>query len=229
MESRLRHVAVKLVDLVFPRCCVRCGGEGSVLCSRCEAAGPMRAAQVCCPFCGEGDAARTCFACREEHAIEGVTALATYADPVVRRVITGWKYHGDPAYTQVIESWIGASNVLARFQCWTIIPVPLHAARRRSRGFDQAVEIARMVAKASGGVFAEPLIRQWYTSPRAQTKRTDRDDTELYGAFQAKGPVPQNILLCDDVFTTGATLEAAATALKHAGAAHIWAFTVARS
>jgi predicted amidophosphoribosyltransferase len=129
----------------------------------------------------------------------------------------------------VIDSWIGASNALARFEDWTIVPVPLHAARRRSRGFDQAVEIARMFAKASGGVLSESLTRQWYTAPRAQIKRIDRNDTELHGVFQTKGLVAPNILLCDDVFTTGATLEAAATALKSAGAEHIWAFTVARS
>ncbi len=228
MESRLRNVAVNLVDLMFPRHCARCGDEGEVLCESC-AATVVRVARTCCAFCGEGNSERTCFRCRDTHVIEGVTALASYADPVVRRVITGWKYHGDPAYAKTIERWIDTATSLKRFEGWTVVPAPLHVSRRRSRGFDQAVEIADMVALAIRGESKQLLIRQWYTAPRAQVKRHDRGADDLNGVFVAKQAVQGNVLLCDDVFTTGTTLEAAASTLKSAGASHIWAFVIARS
>lgn len=116
-------------------------------------------------------------------------------------------------------------------QGFTVAPVPLHFNKMKERGFDQAFLIARQVARAlklplEGGL----LRRVKATAPQATMTRTERA-RNIKGAFEVNRPeliTGKNILLVDDVFTTGATVNEAAKMLKENGAGKVYVFTLGR-
>jgi ComF family protein len=112
-----------------------------------------------------------------------------------------------------------------------LVPVPLYHRRRRERGFNQAAELARGLGKRRGIRVSDCLYRCRETSSQTGLDRVARwenmeDAFQLKGGFDLKG---QNLLLIDDVFTTGATSDACARMLAEAGADRLAVLTVARS
>ncbi len=223
MENLLRRLAVVpriLLDGLFPRRCVACGREGTVWCAECAASFVAPPPEPFVP--------------QEGSALDGATAFFSYANPSVRQILTGWKYIGDEAYAEVIRGWIhprtGEIPLSARGGQGgvAVISVPLHRRRENARGYNQADVVAETVATALGIPVLRPLIRARHTPPRARVEHAKRGLHDLQGVFQAAGSVPARVLLADDVLTTGATLEAAAEALKAAGAVSVWAVVVAR-
>jgi ComF family protein len=113
-----------------------------------------------------------------------------------------------------------------------IVPVPLHASREGERGFNQAVVLARELARATNLPIDEySLARRVHTERhRAGMDARSRRDS-VGGAFEVRRPEPiagRRVLLLDDVFTTGATVSECAAVLKSAGAADVYVLTVAR-
>jgi ComF family protein len=111
-----------------------------------------------------------------------------------------------------------------------VVPVPLHRARLRQRGYDQALELARPLARALGlPLLDHALTRTRATAPQSQLDAAQRR-LNLQRAFEVRGNVmlPAHVVLVDDVMTTGATLHAAAVALKRAGAQRVDAWVCAR-
>jgi ComF family protein len=112
-----------------------------------------------------------------------------------------------------------------------IVPVPLHTSRRRSRGYNQAEVVARALASVFPEAAVEfPLVRVRRTSSQTTLTREQRG-RNVAGAFALRRGLPAvtpgPYLLVDDVLTTGATLHAAASVLRRAGATTISAFTLA--
>jgi ComF family protein len=115
---------------------------------------------------------------------------------------------------------------------WLMVPVPLHPRKLRERRFNQSAELARMLTRLGGTPFHEALRRTRYTSSQAGLVREDRLKN-LRGAFAVRPraiPLIQgrNILLVDDVFTTGATAHECALTLRKQGAARVAILTAAR-
>ncbi len=114
---------------------------------------------------------------------------------------------------------------------WLLVPVPLHPRRFRERRFNQSAELARTLSKLSGLPCQDLLRRTRYTTAQANLTRKERLKN-LAGAFtlqrKARLPAHGNILLIDDVFTTGSTAHECATVLKKAGAQRIIVLTAAR-
>lgn len=111
-----------------------------------------------------------------------------------------------------------------------VIAMPMHWRKRWERGFNQAELLAAPVAKRYGVKLSSHLRRRRYTKPQAGLSEAERR-TNLKNCFHVVRPHQVNgkrILVIDDVFTTGATLRAAAEALKKAGAAYVCALTLAR-
>lgn len=111
-----------------------------------------------------------------------------------------------------------------------VVPVPLHARRRRERGFDQAALLAKPVARLLDvRLRVRALVRLRHTPPQAERTLADRL-SNMRGAFTARRSLAeQRILLIDDVQTTGATLAAASHALKDAGVAEVHTLALAAS
>ena len=107
--------------------------------------------------------------------------------------------------------------------------MPLHRTRLRSRGYDQTLELARPLARMLGLALDTGLL----TRRRATQAQSRLDEAarqrNLHGAFAVRaGPLPAHVALVDDVMTTGATLRAAAQALRDAGVQHVNAWVCAR-
>ncbi|HUP20719.1 MAG TPA: ComF family protein [Gemmatimonadota bacterium] len=98
-----------------------------------------------------------------------------------------------------------------------LVPVPLHPARRRARGFNQALLLAEALGHRTALPVADVLVRVRPTAPQPGLGRAARA-ANLAGAFRAQGAVPPRVALVDDVATSGATLAAAAAVLLAAGA-----------
>jgi ComF family protein len=114
-----------------------------------------------------------------------------------------------------------------------IVPVPLHASRERERGFNQAVVLARELARATSLPMDEySLVRRVHTERhRAGMDARARRDS-VGGAFEVRRPelvAGRRILLVDDVFTTGATVSECAAVLKSAGGTAVYVLTIARA
>jgi predicted amidophosphoribosyltransferase len=110
----------------------------------------------------------------------------------------------------------------------TLVPVPAHPARRRARGFDPAALIARALARRCGLPLASALRRGGAPSRQVGASRADRLDAARL-AFTGRGAPPADVVLVDDVHTTGATLAACARALQRSGCGRIAALTWART
>lgn len=130
---------------------------------------------------------------------------------------------------EVVETVVslGELEPLAR-EKWLVVAVPLHKNRLRWRGFNQADELARRLAKYGGWEYGEGvLVRRVDTKPQVGLSAVQRRKN-VVGAFGVRSKrVCGNILLVDDVWTTGATMRECAKVLKRAGVAKVWGLVVA--
>lgn len=221
--TALLRPAGRLLDLALPPLCAGCGVEGAALCPAClpdlrsrlelPAGTPLGLAEGpphpllqlewCAAFRGATRAAL--------HALK-YAGERRLAEPLGRAVADRWRRAG------------AGGEVL--------VPVPVHEARRRERGYDQAALIAEVAARELGLPWAPALERTRATTAQYHLDRRRRA-TNVADAFAVRPPHAQAIrgrwvVLVDDVVTTGATLGEAATALLAGGAATVSAVTVAR-
>ena len=150
----------------------------------------------------------------------------------VRETILGFKYRRQFHLRPWLGRWLedGFRQHYAGERWDALVPVPLHPERRRQRGFNQSAEIASWLGKRAGIPVVEALRRVRATSPQARLSRAERlrnlrGSLALAGGFDPRG---KRLVICDDVFTTGATADACARILRRAGAEEVVALTVAR-
>lgn len=220
----------RVLDLVFPPRCAGCGARGYALCPDCRAAIPFMADPVC-PICGRSNYAPTiCRVCRvHPPLVDGAAVAAAFGHPV-RECIHALKYEGQRRYAAVLAE-IAASAFSTLPRPDAVVPVPLHLARERERGFNQSALVARRLTAGSD----IPVMTGWLVRTRDTPPQVGRDlaarRANVDGAFGCPDPAMvrgQRIVILDDVATTGATLDACAAALKAAGAISVHAFVVAR-
>jgi ComF family protein len=158
-------------------------------------------------------------------------SYAAYNDTLTRAIVL-LKYHA----VTPLAGWFAErlAELAARepeaFAADVVVPVPLDRARQRQRGHNQAELIARPLARRLGLPMQVALLVR--TKPRPEKRRLTRKErwSTVQGAYRAREDtvVDRRVLLVDDVFTTGATLDACSRALRKAGAARVSAVTVAR-
>lgn len=155
-------------------------------------------------------------------------AALVYAPPL-DRLLPRFKFHGD----------LAAGRLLAALMCETaprfprdaaLVPVPLHRRRLRQRGYDQALELAKPLARACARPLRDDLLRRARATAAQSRLHADQRKRNLRNAFSVNAGValPASVVLVDDVMTTGATLHAAAKALRKAGVARVEAWVCAR-
>ncbi len=159
---------------------------------------------------------------------DGAYSFGSYEGPL-QKLIHLFKYGKVETLARPLSGLlIRALPVDQRFDL--IVAMPMHWRKRWERGFNQAELLARPVAKRYGLKLAFNLRRTRYTKPQAGLAEADRNEN-LKNSFRVRNSrqvAGKRALLIDDVLTTGATLRAAASALKEAGAAHVSALTLAR-
>ena len=256
----LRHPFVATVletaaGLLYPPTCAGCEAAlepGQYLCPACDAKAP----HIEPPFCAlcsqtfgqsvNGAEATmlsgplSCPYCRERPPRFDCAVSARRHDGMARDLIARFKYQGEHYLCRPLAGWMAAAlRDDLRLRDWTtgsggaaLVPVPLHARRRRERGFNQAESLCRALARETGLPVWNALRRVRYTRTQTQLTRTERqqnlhDAVESAARFRA-ALAGTRVVLVDDVFTTGATVNECARALRRAGAAGVRVLTVAR-
>ena len=230
---RVDGTLARLGRSLWPARCLLCnagGAAGHDLCVACAAALPW--ARIACPRCALplASPARACGACqRKAPLLDAAHAAFAYRAPL-DRLLPRLKFHGDLAAGRLLAGAMAVAFAdVARPQA--LLPVPLARARLRQRGYDQALELARPLARALGlDLLPDGLLRVRDTQAQSRLDAAGRR-RNVRGAFQANPRValPGHVALVDDVMTTGATLQAAALALRRAGVDRVDAWVCARA
>lgn len=238
LRRPLRELLRATIDLLLPPACPACGELGKGLCSRCDQ-GLVRRARNGCSRCGEPVPVGA-VSCGSEHR-----ELRHIA-----RLVAPWRFAGTGGALVrrcKLDSELGAGRWLVRgmANAWRqqvgsdgewrralLVPVPLHASRRRQRGFDQTAWFARELGDRLGMPTAVgALSRTRATLPQGDPRVTSREEN-LAGAFAVPRPKTvcgRRVILVDDVFTSGATARACADVLRRAGTGAVAVLTSCRS
>ena len=222
-------------DACFPLACVGCRATGVLWCAACRARFTPRHEQHC-PACETpGLWGRPCEVHRQD-VLNGVIAAGWYAEKQLQRLLKLWKYNSvreaEPFVQSVLEQW-GRRPSLFPSGSWTLVPLALHPRRARARGFDQSVILTRIVSSILELPASFDLLTRTRANgkPQADIKRLDARLRRNFSGVFSVAPnreIPSDIILVDDVYTTGTTARAAATALKAAGAKRVWVLTLLR-
>ena len=229
------------VSLLYPSVCTICGrsvGAGEYLCDQCEA----KTVRIVAPFCqkcsepfeGAITSAFTCANCAHRTIYFDAAVAAYRGRGIVRQMIHEFKYGRQIHLRHLVARWLHAAlddERLCGRRFDVIVPVPLHPARQRERGFNQASVLAELLS-AQTSIPAKPVLeRIRYTTTQTALDRSERMEN-LHNAFRLRKNADVRglrVLLVDDVLTTGSTLNECARILKRASAFSVHAATAARA
>lgn len=216
-----------MLDLLLPQRCLVCCAPGDHVCGACRSR-LRRIAAPLCERCGAPTAwpVRRCAECTGRRLSFTRARAAVEYDEAMRRVVAAWKERG----LRRLAMWAAevVAETLTRPDAVCIAYVPADPDRRLKRGHHAAERLARQL----GGHWELPvssLLRRASGSSRQRgLSRADRR-RNVAGAFSAGTYTPARVVLVDDVYTTGATVNAAASALRKAGARRVEVVTFART
>jgi len=241
----LGALAGAVLDWLYPRHCYQCeqpiiDSRSHALCRACyrefvaSRIGPSVCACCGLPFETAVEDDAQCVGCRlQERHFDAARALFAYVGPGAS-LIKSFKFHGDyflgPRLLAALlrEGWMppGIKRPDA------VLPIPLHPRRRRERGYDQAVLLARVVARHFDcELLRSALVRTRYTSQQALLPVSKRWDNvrRAFTVARTHEVAGRALLVVDDVLTTGVTAGECARALKRAGATRVQVLTLARA
>jgi competence protein ComFC len=234
----LTKVTEHALDMLFPPICLLCSaalaGEEKTraLCENCFSRIPISSA-LTCPVCRARLAANT-KTCHKDASYR-LAAAASYDHEPVKSLIWQLKYERRTAAARPLADCLvrHLSSLPVNLTGYELISMPLHPSRERERGFNQAELIAREISRSRGF----PLVRGAFarirnTPSQAESRGREERAQNVAGCFAARKPerIAENrILLIDDVFTSGATINEAVRALRAAGAYRVVAAVVAKA
>ena len=230
-EGWIGRVLATLADLFYPPHCVTCHAMGAWLCDGCRSSVVVLHPPLCLRCGWPVASAGICDACRQSPSqLAGIRSVSLH-ESRLRQGIHALKYSGlrvlaGPLAEAMAEVWWREP-----LPAHLIVPVPLHRARLRHRGYNQSLLLARELRARIGlPVRSDLLARRRNTRSQVGLSTHERWEN-VSGAFHCIGPSLQGakVLLVDDVLTTGATLEASAAALREGGAGEVWALTLTRA
>jgi competence protein ComFC len=209
-----------ILDTIFPVNCLSCGKKGSDLCISCLSQAPGA----------------------ERECAKWIFPLYDYRHPSVRKAVKMLKYRrkmrlakvfAQALYGRILEE-LADFLVMENFKDAILIPIPLSSARRRERGFNQSELICKAVLGLDQNknfkLEKNILFKPKNTVHQAQIENRNQRLKNIMGSFLVKNAeliAGKNIILIDDVVTTGATLSEARKMLKQSGARKVIAFTIA--
>ncbi len=232
-----------ILDILFPSLCLNCrqylqqsqNTKNNYICADCHNSIQLNTS-LFCPVCRLRLAGNKKICSHTKYLLG---AAGNYDDPVIKNLIHYFKYKSFENLTPILGEIILNYLKLINFQNYKlpnfiIIPIPLHRAKERQRGFNQSKLLAKYVADNFNLELADILKRNKNTKPQAQCKSEERIKN-ISNCFQIKNSADaekiknKNILLIDDVFTSGATINEAVKILKQNGARKIIALVAAKA
>lgn len=238
--SALRQFAEALLELIWPTRCVGCEKLGVLLCDNCEKALPHIDPHEACPRCGAPFGRLVCTECTTVYEAQPKdmpftqTCCALEFNELSRNIIIAYKDGGERRLGALLAHMM-AQAMHTEWQQWadllTWIPADEDAVRRR--GFDHMAQIAVGIAQRLNMPIAPLLEKRPHEDQRSLGREGRKLNMQkafsLYeGAEERMGVAIRNVVLVDDVFTTGATLSAAAQVLLDGGAAEVRVLTMYR-
>lgn len=241
---RLKSAGTLVLDFCFPRRCAGCGLKWVTSAEGCWCEDCLKGlawiAPPLCPCCGlpfldsPASPDHLCGDCLQgSFAFDSARSAVLYSGVVrdrIHQLKFGHRLYWVPALAQLMEAVFRGDNALPPADL--AVPVPLHTKRLRQRGFNQSALLAGRLGRSTGGrVRYDILARRRWTAPQTRLARQERLQN-VRNAFEVRRPdlvEGRVVLLVDDVFTTGSTLNECVRTLKSAGAAAVHALTVARA
>lgn len=240
-----RIITRTIIDWFFPVECIVCGESGDWMCKCCLSVIELKPVNSCI-FCHQFSfAGITCKKCKTEKFLEGVFCYNSYGNPIIKKIIYHYKYSFLKKLSDELSFMLGelienirvgqeVNSLPKIISAKTIFfSVPLHKRRLRERGFNQSsLLLEKLVANnvVDESCLGGGLTRVRYTRPQAKTMSRGDRGKNLNKAFLYNGQSlkNKNIILVDDVSTTGSTLNECARVLKSAGAKKVYGLVVAR-
>ena len=232
-RSQVRNVKSHLVNLVFPPVCVRCRKVGVILCQDCIEQVKWVEEPICHDCgCVVSRGSGQCKRCRERPLSLQKIRAAVLFDSIIPDTIHQLKYRNvfalaEPLGQLMVQAWPNWQT-----DSDIVLPIPLHRQRQIKRGYNQSqLLVETFCRELSLKSNQQILVRTRQTPPQVGLSAEDRRKN-VNGAFTVEQPhlvEGGNILLVDDVCTTGATLMAAAEVLLAAGAKNVSAYCLARA
>lgn len=230
LKKILIQAADRLLNLLYPRCCPLCHeilrDQRALVCPDCgKNLKPV--AEPRCMRCGKpvGAEEEFCPECRGgRHEFTQGRGVFLY-DEVFRRAIVKYKYGGRRQYGEFFARAMclyGEKDIL-RWQPDVVVPVPLHPKKQRARGFNQAAILGELIGEYFGIPFSSELLKKVRSTKSQKKMSAGERRRNLKGAFAVTAPLfGRTVLIIDDVYTTGSTVDEAARALKRAGAGKVY-------
>lgn len=216
--------------VLFPARCFGCRRRGAPVCSDCERVIAWLGPDTC-PRCARvSRQGRFCGRCRGEPGpLDGLRGACAF-EGIVRQAVHGLKYRQGRFVAPFAAELLVRSLAARPLQADVLVPVPLAAARRRERGYNQSELIAEQLGAAIGVPVVPSALERVRATPRQVGLTGAERRLNVQGAFACPDPsivAGRRVVLIDDVATTGSTLEACAEPLKVAGAIRVFGLVVA--
>lgn len=237
-----------VLDLIFPINCIGCEKEGLWLCRPCFKRIVFNEEQSCFVCNKDMEFGQTCIDCMGELSIDGIWVAGSYKDEVLKKIIKKYKYNFVSDLSKVIGEFLNyflrnilnqarfidesrqLPSVLSGFGGILLVSVPLHPKRERWRGFNQSSLLARQVANFFSLEFNDScLVRVRYGKAQAKID-IDKRRGNIRNSFRwvGKDLSGRNVVVIDDVITSGSTISEIARVLKQNGAGEVWGLAVAK-
>lgn len=233
MANFVNKLWTSISEAIFPVNCLVCDDKKGWLCPKC-----LKKIEYInsnsCPFCNKLTRyGQVCPNCKRNHHLNGLIAACYFNEPI-KKLIYQYKYRKARDISKllsriIIEKITG--HKIAEKENTIVVPIPLHPLSKTKRGFNQAQLIAKDVStKLKLNYQPEIIKRVKLTKTQAKLTREERKEN-IKDAFSLTNKINlknKDIILIDDVFTTGATLEEAARTVKKATARQVWGCVVAK-
>ena len=218
---------------LYPPRCTLCGdpGEGHYdLCYPCLTTLPFNLHP--CHQCGlplEGTDAHLCGRCLKKAPPFDSAVIPLLYQPPLDRLILALKFHQGLAHARLLGQLLADAVEASDSRPQLILPVPLHPGRLRERGYNQALEIARPIAKRLNIPLSLDLVQRTRSTETQTRLKYKERHKNMRGVFEVTRHVPPHVAIVDDVVTSSATVSALAKALRSAGAMQVDIWAVARA
>ncbi|MGN0322527.1 MAG: ComF family protein [Oliverpabstia sp.] len=231
--ERVKSIGKKLLDWLYPARCVFCDclleKREKYLCSQCRRHMPEPIREPRCKKCSkplESEGKEYCYDCTEyHHSYDRGLAVFAYRDPM-KEALMRFKFHGRKEYGEFLGKLLCmyGKTFLQQTKPQVIIPVPVHRKKKNRRGYNQAEVLAAAVSRGfSIPIRTDLVLRRKFTKAQKELNRKERK-RNLKQAFYVKDEVKnyRTVLIVDDIYTTGSTVNAIAEKLKSRGVQRVY-------